>query len=515
MGAATLAWTTSSVSGGAHAAKADSLRFSWPVNAGPLDPQGYGPNQLFAQAMVYEPLVRFTEGGRVAPCLATEWRLEEDSRAWVFRLREGVRFSDGQPFDAAAAKANIDAVLAQRDQHAWLDLVARIEGAEVLDPATLRLRLSHPYDPVLFDLSLIRPLRFASPAALRPGGGVSAPGGTGPWRLAESRRGDRDVFLRNDDYWGEKPALREVVVKVAADANSRALALETNEIDLIYGADQLDADTFRRFASDSRFTTAISPPLATRMLSINSARFPTDELAVRRAIHQGINRAALVRHVLQETEPEATSLFARNLPHTNLDLPFLSFDREAAVAGLEAAGWVLPPGGRLRQRQGQTLALDLCFLGNDALQKALAEAIQADLARIGIAARLLGEDYARFKARERSGEFGMIFAETWGAPYDPHAYLAAMRAPAHSDWQAQRGLPMKAEIDRRITALLVSTDATAREADYRWVLTTLHEQAVYFPVSFLTNKLVHRKGFAKVPFGNTPSELPFAQVRPG
>jgi nickel transport system substrate-binding protein len=496
------------------AATADSLAFSWPSNVGPLHPHGYGPNQMFAQAMLYEPLVRYAEGGWVEPCLATEWMPEQDGHAWRFTLRPGVHFADGQIFDAAAAKANIDAVLAAREQHGWLDLVARIEGADALDAHTLRLRLSRSYDPTLFDLSLIRPLRFASPAVLQPGGGVSAPVGTGPWRLAETQRGERDIFLRNDRYWGERPALRQVVVKVVPDANSRALALEAGGIDLIYGTDQLDADTFRRFAQDTRFDTAISPPLATRMITVNSGRFPTDDLAVRRAIQGAVDRAALVRHVLLETEPAATTLFAANVPHAALDLPAVPFDRIGAGRILDEAGWRQPRGSGVRRKNGQALALDLCFTGSDALQKALAEAVQADLARIGIAATLLGEDAATTEGRQRSGEFGMIFSETWGAPYDPHAFLAAMRSPTHADWQAQRGLAMKAELDRRITSVLVSTDEAAREADYRWLLATLHEQAVYLPISFLTNKVVRRRDLS-VPLGATRYEIPFHRIRRG
>ena len=510
LGLATLAWALPHVS---RAEAPDSLVFSWPSNAGPLDPHGYGPNQMYAQAMLYEPLVRYGADGAIEPCLATQWAPDEDGRAWTFTLRPGVRFSDGTAFDAAAAKANIDALLRHRERHGWLELIARIKAAEAPDPATLRLRLDQPYDPSLFDLSLVRPLRFAAPAVLRPEGGVSAPIGTGPWRLAESRRGERDVFLRREDYWGEKPALRQVVVKVVGDANTRALALEAGEIDLTYGADQLDADTFRRFAGDARFTTAISPPMATRMLAVNSGRAPTNDLVVRRAIQQGIDREALARHVLQGTEPVATTLFAAGTVQAGRDA--LRFDRAAAAAALEQAGWQLPSGGRVRQKQGVALALDLCFSGADALQKALAEAIQSDLGRIGIVARLLGTDAATLQARQRSGEFGLVFTETWGAPYDPHAFLGAMRTPSHADWQAQRGLPMKAEIDRRITALLAATDAAAREMDQQWVLATLHEQAVYFPLSFLTNKLVHRKGFGEVPFGTTFDEIPFHRIRRG
>jgi nickel transport system substrate-binding protein len=74
---------------------------------------------------------------------------------------------------------------------------------------------------------------------------------------------------------------------------------------------------------------------------------------------------------------------------------------------------------------------------------------------------------------------------------------------------------MKAEIDRRIGAVLVSTEEAQRAAEYRWLLTTLHEQTVYFPVSFLTNKVVHRPALGRVPFGDTRNDIPFAQIGRG
>lgn len=497
----------------ARAAAPRRLRFSWPSNAGRLHPQGYSPNQMYAQSMLYEPLLRYVEGGGLAPALATAWRAEADGRGWVFTLRPGVRFSDGAPFDAAAVVANVEALLRDRSRHAWLELVAQIEGAEALDAGTVRLRLRGPYYPALMELALIRPLRFAAPGVLRPDGGIDAPVGTGPWMLAESRPGQHDLFRRNPHYHGTPPALEEVLVRVVADSNTRALALEAGEIDLAYGADQLDADSFRRFAADPRFTTAISPPLATRLVALNSARFPTDDLAVRQAIAQAVDRAALIRHVLLDTEPPAEALFAPNFPYADLGLAAPRLDRAAAMARLEGAGWVLPPGGRVRQKEGRELALELCFIGSDALHKSLAEAVQGDLARIGIAARLRGEDSASYLGRQKSGEFGLIFTESWGAPYDPHAYLGSMRQPAHADYQAQRGLPMKAEIDRRIGDVLVTTDEAERAGTYRWLLTTLHEQAVYLPVSHLTNKLVHRRGLGIVPFGDTRYEIPFDRIQ--
>ena len=96
-----------SVSSAPAAAQGPDLAFSWPLNVGPLNPHLYSPNQMFAQAMVYEPLVRYRADGTVVPWLAASWDVSEGGRVYTFALREDVTFSNGEPFDAAAAKANV------------------------------------------------------------------------------------------------------------------------------------------------------------------------------------------------------------------------------------------------------------------------------------------------------------------------------------------------------------------------------------------------------------------------
>ncbi|OWJ69147.1 nickel ABC transporter substrate-binding protein [Inquilinus limosus] len=522
---AALAWGAAGIAaagafrlpGSAWAAESDgdSLTYSWPSNVGPLNPHLYNPNQMFAQSMLYEPLVRYGEGGRIEPCLAENWTLSDDGRVYTFHLRQGVRFTDGAAFDAAAVKANFDAVLKNRDRHSWLEIVAQIEAAEAADPATFRLHLRRPYYPALYELSLIRPLRFLSPKAIPADGdtskGIAAPVGTGPWKLVETALGERDVFARNDDYWGPKPALSRITVLVIPDPTTRGLALETGDIDLAYGTDQLSPQDIRRLQADPRFTVAISPPMSSRLLAMNTTQGPTADLAVRRAVLHGVNRGSIVRNVLLGLEAPAETLFATNLPYTDLGLPPYAFDRDAAARLLDQAGWAAGPDGT-RQRDGQELAIDYYFPGADALQKAIAEAVQADLRPVGIAIRLHGEESNSVGSRQRSGDFGMITSDSWGAPYDPHSFMSSMRVPSHADYQAQRGLAMKAEIDARIGQVLVSTDEEARRADYRWLLTTLHEQAVYLPVSYTTVTAVHPIGVAVDRFGFTENEIPFERI---
>jgi nickel transport system substrate-binding protein len=490
-------------------AQAEVLTYSWPTNAGPLDPRGYSPNQMYAQAMVYEPLVRYRADGSVEPWLATRWSISSDGLTYTFTLRDGVRFSNGQPFDAPAAKANLEAVMSNRKRHAWMELVETIDHVEAPDAHTLQLTLKHPYYPTLLELAQVRPLRFAAPE-ITPG----KPIGTGPWQWVESRRGEFDRFVRNPYYWGPRPAYDEVRVNVIPDPNSRAIALETGQLDLIQGSEgEVSADTFMRLKA-AGYRTAVSAPLATRVVALNTRLAPTNELAVRQAINWAVDKNAIVQHVLYGLEPKADTLFSTNLPYTNIGLKPYDYSPDKARQALEKAGWALKTGEKVRVKNGKPLRLELCFYGANALQKSVAEVIQANLGNLGFDVILKGEDEGALVERQRDGRFGMIFAETWGAPYDPHSFISSMRYAGHADYQAQKGLPMKAEIDNEIGEILASVDEHKRQALYKDLLTTLHDQAVYVPISYLTATSVSRSTIENVQFGATLFDVPFEVMKP-
>ncbi|BBO91815.1 nickel ABC transporter substrate-binding protein [Desulfosarcina ovata] len=494
-------------------AESDTLIYSWPGNVGPLNPHLYSPNQMFAQAMVYEPLVRYSLDGNIQPCLAESWDISPDGRVYTIRLRQGVVFSDGVPFDAKAVKMNIDAVMANAKRHAWLELVHQIRETVIVDAHTVKIILKDPYYPFLQDMALVRPFRFLSPSAFPDSGntadGIKQAVGTGPWVLVESKLGEYDRFERNENYWGKRPPMKTILVKVIPDPNSRAVAFETGAIDLIYGDGQISLDTYDRFRSDPRYRTAISQPLCTRSLAINSGRGPTRELAVRQAIQHAVDKDAIVKGVFLDTEIKADTLYSANIPYCDLKLPPYAFDPAKAESILATAGWKRTEKTGFRTRDGQVLSVDLCFVGNDAVMKAVAEVLQSDLQRVGVKINLLGEEQDSFYKRQKSGEFGLIFNNTWGPPYEPHSYLSSWRVPSHADYEAQSGLPMKPEIDATIGRVLVSTDEGVRADTYRKILTTIHEQAVYLSLSYTTGLIVHGKGMQGASFGPTKNEIPF------
>ncbi|SOC45165.1 nickel transport system substrate-binding protein [Rhizobium subbaraonis] len=499
-------------------ASAQTLDFSWSQNVGPLNPHAYSPNQMFAQAMVYESLVKYQADGTVAPWLAESWTVSADGKTFTFKLRPGVKFSDGEAFNAKAVEKNFQTVLSNASNHDWLGLVEALASVKAIDDLTVEMVVKHAYYPLLQELSLVRPVRFLAPQAFPDSGntadGIKAPIGTGPWVLTESVLGQYDVFTRNETYWGTKPTFEKVVVKVIADPNTRAIALETGEIDLIYGTDgQITPDTFKRL-SEEGYQTGISAPFETLALALHTGKAPTNDLAVRKAINHAVNKDAIIDGIFYGTQRRADTLFSTAVPYADIGLKPYDFNQEKAKAELDAAGWTLPAGQTVRSKDGQPLAMDLVYRAADAVMKSISEVVQADLAAIGIEVRLVGAEDTEFYGRQNDGNFQLIFNSTWGAPYDPHAFASSMRVPSHADFQAQSGLKEKHAIDAAIGAALASTDEAERQAKYDFIMRTLHDEAVYLPISYATAISVLGKDVTGLSFGVTSYEFPFDTIKP-
>ena len=252
-----------------------TLTLSWSKDIGNLNPHLYGINQMFAQAMIYEPLVKYGEDGKIEPCLAQSWEISPDGREYTFKLRPDVTFSDGSPFTAQAVKKNFDAVLANKSRHTWLDLIGQIQATEAMSDDTFRIIFKHAYYPALQELALIRPLRFLAPSGFPDNGntyeGIKKPIGTGPWILSEYKKDQYAVFIRNENYWGPKPKLEKVIVKVIPNSEANVLALEKGEIDLIYGSGLISLDAFKHIKEEGKYETQLSGPGSTRVLAVNTS----------------------------------------------------------------------------------------------------------------------------------------------------------------------------------------------------------------------------------------------------
>ncbi|MDR7574188.1 MAG: ABC transporter substrate-binding protein [Armatimonadota bacterium] len=209
-----------------------------------------------AQRPVYEPLVDYVPdgkgGARIAPVLATEWRASSDARVYTFRLRSGVRFSDGTPFDAEAVKWNFDRLKAVNKGPAAR--LPTIERVDVVDRLTVRVTLKTPFAP--FIEALAKAPYMVSPAAqAREQAGDLAQRwlndhavGTGPYLLESWVRGQQVTFVRNPTYWRgwQGPHAERVIVRLVRESATQRLMLETGEADLADGITITDAEALKK-----------------------------------------------------------------------------------------------------------------------------------------------------------------------------------------------------------------------------------------------------------------------------
>lgn len=471
--------------------------------------------EMAAQGMVFEPLVINTRAG-VRPWLAERWEISADGRVYTFHLRRGVRFSDGEPFTAEAVKLNMDAILANRSRHTWLDLINVLDACEVVDDYTCRLVLKHPYYPTLIELGLLRPFRFLSPACLRNGrteDGVAGLIGTGPWVLAEHHEQRYALFTVNPHYWGPKPRLSAVRWKVIPDHQSILMALQKGEVDLIFGADgdMLNLDAFAALRHDDRYVTALSEPVASRALLLNAHQPFTRERAVRLALQYAVDKAGIAEGVLNGSESVAHTLLDAGVPYCDVPLEQRDYAPDKAAALLDAAGWTLAADG-WRYKNGEKAEVRLYYNADNAQERTISEFVQANLKRVGVAMRIIGEEKQAFLDRQKRGDFDMQYSLSWGTPYDPQSYLSSWRVPAHGDYQAQTGLERKPWLDATITRLMAETDEAQRRAMYRDILTYVHDEAVYLPLTTSRTKAVHTRALKGVKFGLSQYEIPFENM---
>lgn len=475
-----------------------------------LNPHLYA-GEMYAQEMLYETLVNITADGYEG-CLAESWDITDDGRTYTFHIRDGVKFSDGEVCDANAIKANFDAIIENKDRHTWLEMMNLLVGVSAPDDKTFVIELSEPYYPLLTELGVTRPFAMISPKAMKDGStkdGVNAYIGTGPYVLTDFVTDEYAVFEANENYWGEQPKIKKITVKVIPDNQTRILALEKGEIDMIFGKNMIDADAINQYTGNDKFTVSLSDPTSTRQIVLNTTRDVLADKEVRQALQHATNKQAISDGIFYGLEQPADTLFAKTVPYCDIDLEPYAYDVELAQSMLDEAGWVVGA-DKIREKDGQKLNIDLLYNSDSVTEKAIAEYLQSEYQKIGISLNIHGEEEQSYRDNMKAGNFDMVFNICWGTPYDPQSSLAAMRAPVYGDYAAQLGLEDKADIDQAITDILVSTDETKRQELYTFVLTRLHEDAVYIPLTYECNKAIYRSDLHGFHFTQTQYEVPFA-----
>lgn len=495
------------------ASEKDSLTMAIADDISDINVHEYNGNMI-AQGMVFEGLVNY-KNGEIIPSLAKSWELSEDGTAYTFHLREDIKFTDGEPFNAQAVKDNIDAVQRNSSRHSWLVLSTKIVGCDVVDEYTVNLVLSEAYYPTLTELALIRPYGMMSPKSFIDGetmNGVSYYAGTGPYILDEHVEDQYATFKANEDYWDGAPAIKTVTFKVMPSGETTLLAFKNGEIDFLFGTyfnGMIDTEAITSLESDSQYQVKYSDPIASRYLLTNSL---TDRVVsdnnIKLAVWYAINRDELCEYIFEGMETPAQTLFPKTAPYCDVDLEERGYDTEKAKSYIEASGWTMDDSTGYYAKDGQKLTLELLYNSTVATNKEICEYIQANLKDAGIKVELVVADSSSLYDYRGSGRFDLLLDSSWGIPYDPQSTVTGIFYE-HSFKNCAVALNCYDELCDLINKALVSVDEDSRQEYFTEILTILHNECPFIPLSYSKSSIVAGANLKGVDFGYTQYDVPF------
>jgi peptide/nickel transport system substrate-binding protein len=358
--------------------------------------------------------------GGVKPGLAEKWEVSADGKTYTFHLRRNVKFHDGTPFDAAAMKFTLDRIQTPLGAPGVArSFIGPYETSEVVDAATLRVKFKQPYAPFL-RMAALAPLGAISPTAAQKMGDEFSrkPVGTGPFMVKEWVSKDHVSLVRNPAYnWApalaqhQGPAhLDEIVWRFVPEAATRTAVIQTGEVSAAEDLSYADVAGLEKNA-DIRVLRGV-PAGTPWTIYPNVQRFPTSELAVRRALGYSINKDAIVRVVFHGESRPAWSLLQPGTPGYDPAAREISpYDSARAKKTLDDAGWKPGPDG-VRVKDGKRLELLWIFGANNGYEE-MAPLVQAMAREVGIDIQLREQPRAQMEEANRKGEHNIGEINWW------------------------------------------------------------------------------------------------------
>ncbi len=498
-------------------ASAQTLRIALSAETTSADPHNYAltPNNTLRQH-VFESLVDIDADLKVQPALAERWERQGDL-TWVFHLRPGVRFHNGQEFGAPDVLFSYCRTLNNEGEvvSSYSRLVRRLAKVEVVDERTLRLTTREPEPLLLNDLSnlAILPRNLIQAASLDFAAGdncghagpwptaaqfndTSAAIGTGPYRLRSYSRSAATELTRFDGYWGEKPHWQTVRLTPVTAAGPRLAGLLAGDHDLIESPATGDLPRLRENAA---IHVAAKPTTRLIFLQLDVARAPSpfvqggqganplQDVRVRQALSLAIDRQAIQQRVMDGIATPAGQYLPDGMAGTVPGLPVLPYDPARARALLREAGY--PDGFSLTFH-----ATNNRYINDARLAQVLAQFWQ----RIGVKVELDAMPSSVFFGRRGKREFSVAMGG-WSA--DAAETLMFFRSWLMST-NRERGIGTsnyggwsEPRFDGPAQQAMATMDDAARDALLRQASQVALEQMPVIPVHFENAVWASRQGF--------------------
>jgi peptide/nickel transport system substrate-binding protein len=464
-----------------------------------------GPSRDVIRCITADLIHINRESQKTEPALAKSWRVSRDGRQYTLRLRQGVRFSDGQPFTADDVVFTFQVYLDEQIHSPQRDLLV-IGGKSLvvtkLDDATIRFDLPQPYAAAerLFDSLAILPKHLLE-AAYRDGtfsqawGLSAAPAqfaGLGPFRLKQYVPGERIVLERNPYYWKEDqthnrlPNLDEVSFLFVSNEDAQAIRFQAGDTDIL---SRFSAENYpvleKQQAARAYHLFDLGPSLEYNFLFFNlndlsAKNLPEvakkqawfQDVRFRQAVSAALDRDAIVRLVYNG---RATPLWGHVTPgnkvwvDTKLAHPPRSLDRARNL--LKSAGFIWKADGSLADSRANPVEFSILVSSSNAQRVKMATLIQDDLKQLGMNVHIVSLEFRAVVDRFlNTYDFEAGIMGLGGGDADPNSEMNVWLSTGGTHlWhtnQSAPATPWEAEMDRLMQQQLVTLDPAKRKRLY-------------------------------------------------
>ncbi|SHI14869.1 nickel transport system substrate-binding protein [Sporobacter termitidis DSM 10068] len=497
----------------------------------------YGPDQGGSSLSYYHYVGNFYESlvnydnGEIKPGLAESWKISDDGLVYTFNLRKGVKFSDGTDFNAEVVKLNLQnfsTVMGKGAVNYGL-LNSLIKDVVAVSDDVLEIHLTQPYYAALTNLAMVMPRGIMAVSAYNEDGTLSEAVkagtlGTGPYMYTGDNKNDLEyTFVRNPYYSGEKPQVDGFTVKVIPDNEAKVLALRNGEVDLIAGSDNISYSSYIQLDAEEQYTGKVSGThILTEFLAVNPEAAPFDDIKVRQAVNQALNKQSIAKDLFGGLKTAADTIMDTALPYCDISVTPYAYDAAKAKGLLEEAGWVDSDGDGVREKNGTPLAVELKYVTNDTNDKAML-AIQQNLSEIGMKVTLAGMDLMAFFSIYNGDSYAMAYFESYGILYDPFTFVSNMnpnldytKASYSTDPMVSKALSnLSYDEAYELTGGLLSLASDDKITErFHYLLEKAHENGVLVPVTYRNELAVFSsKTISDYTFFGQPAQVNVAGVK--
>lgn len=459
----------------------------------PGDPKGLDPADVSdaessqVTANIFDTLLRFKSGSaEVEPSLATEWKASPDGKTWTLKLRQGVKFHDGTPFNAQAVVDNFERQYVPNHplrypgatfsywSDVWGGKIARIEA---VGEDTVVFHLKEPVAPFLSNLAMPF-FGIASPRALKEAGrdAFKKPVGTGPFKFVEWIPGDHLSLEANPDYWDGKPALDRVVFKPIPESTNRQLQLERGAVQAITNVQLENVEDLRK---NSAVKLVEQPGLNLGYLSFNTQKKPLDDKRVRQALCMAVNRQQIADELYHGLAKVADSPIPPGI-WGRVELPY-EYSPDKARNLLRQAG--LTPGSKI---EISYMSVPRTYFPEP---KVIAEVLQAQLSEVGIDADLKAREWSSYLDALGQGQHQLGLSGWIADNGDPDNFLYTLFDSNNVD--TKRGGSnvcqyVNPELHKLLTRAQTLTDQAERTRLYEQAQQIIHDDAPCLPMVYVS-----------------------------